>query len=122
MSKVMLIEDDTTMISLLQVLLSMEGYDVVGMEHFKSLNEMLAELRQQKPALILLDVNLKGLSGFELLEGIRTDETLRTTRVIMASGMDVRERSERSGANGFIQKPYMPEELITQIRETLGTE
>ncbi|HSO26783.1 MAG TPA: response regulator [Anaerolineales bacterium] len=116
-----MIEDDATMVSLLRILLGMEGYEVVELENWKSLRDTLAELRQQKPALILLDVNLKGWSGFELLQEIRSDETLRATRVIMASGMDVRERSEHFGANGFIQKPYMPEELITQIRETLET-
>lgn len=122
MSKVMLIEDDVTMVSLLQILLSMEGYDVVCIEHRQNLEEMLGDLHRQMPALVILDVNLQGLNGFELLQKIRTDETFKSTQVIMASGMDVRERSERAGANGFIQKPYMPEELISQIRKTLGSD
>jgi len=117
----MLIEDDTVMLSLLKTLLEYEGFNTVQLDHERSLQEMLDRVRREKPELILLDINLNHVNGLDLLRKFKQDDDLKSTRVLISSGMDVRSQPYLEGANGFILKPYMPDELVSRIRDTLGT-
>lgn len=112
----MLIEDDQTMMTLLETLLSLEGFWVVssGNELFTNL---LPKIMEESPDIILLDVNLNRGSGVDLLGAIRSNSTLNHIRVIMSSGIDYQEECLKKGAQGFILKPYMPDELITMINQ-----
>jgi len=118
--KVLLIEDDTTMLTLLRTLLRFEGYEVAQIEGEGDLNSIVETIRMEKPSLILLDVHLRQVNGFELLQCIRKDKDLQDIRVIMSSGIDFNQKCLKEGVDGFIQKPYMPEELIQKIRELYG--
>jgi len=117
--KIFLIEDNTTMLSLLRTLFNYEGYDVSQPEGEEDLDSIMGSIRKEKPDLILLDVHLQTVNGFELLRSIRDDEELHNILVIMTSGMDFCKRCKEEGADGFIQKPYMPEELIEKIRNII---
>jgi DNA-binding response OmpR family regulator len=121
MDKVMLIEDDETMLSLIQTLLEIEGFEVAQPEQVATIQAILEEVRKKRPALVLLDVHLRHLNGLDLLRSIRQDHELNQTRVLMSSGMEVSQQCLREGADGFILKPYMPDELIAKIRSTLGS-
>jgi DNA-binding response OmpR family regulator len=114
----MLVEDDVTMLSLLQTLLQMEGYQVVKMKD-ESLDGILSIVRQEVPDLALVDVHLRELNGFDVLRGIRKEPDLAQTRVLMSSGMECRSECLNSGADDFILKPYMPDDLIDVIHKTL---
>lgn len=121
MSKVMLIEDDATMIGLLKTLLEIEGYEVVAFDGGENVLQMV---HREKPDLILLDVNLKNFgitdrTGFDLLKGIRLNDELKKIGVIMSSGMNYRQESTEAGADGFVMKPYMPDELLKLIKTTI---
>ena len=122
MHKILLIEDDATMLSLLGTLLEFEGYQVALLNGEADAENILQKLRGEKPRLILLDVHLPGVSGFDLMRKMRTDEVLKSTKVIMSSGMDLSLECRQAGADGFILKPYMPEELVEKIRETIENE
>ena len=113
MAKVLLIEDDPTMLSLLGTLLDMEGFEVAKIEKFSS---VLADIHAEKPDVILMDVNLMDINGLEILTEIREDANLNSVSVIMSSGMDFKSESLDKGANDFIQKPYMPDELIDKVK------
>jgi two-component system OmpR family response regulator len=112
---IMLIEDDVTMRSLLEMYLQLEGFDVARPDPAE-LESALAEVRRIQPDLILLDVNLVQFSGYELLACLHSDPALMQIKVLMSSGLDVGERCLRAGANGFLLKPYMPEQLVGAIR------
>ena len=118
--KILLIEDDQTMLSLLRTLLRFEGFDVVQLESFNNIDNIMTDIHTERPDLILLDVNLQQCDGFELLYHIRHSEQSKNTCVLMSSGMDFSERCLEEGADGFILKPHMPEELIATIRKTLA--
>ncbi len=118
MPKIMLVEDDATMLSLLQTLLQMEGYQVVKMKE-ESLDGILSTMRQESPDLALVDVHLKELNGFDVLRSIRKEPALAGTRVLMSSGMECRSECLNFGADDFILKPYMPDDLIDAIHKTL---
>lgn len=121
MHKIVLVEDDETMLSLLQTLLQMEGFQVVKMEQ-ETIEGILSVLRAEKPALTLMDVHLRQANGFDLLSKIREEPELKDMRVVMSSGMDFTSQCLLAGADDFILKPYMPDELIIVIRKILENE
>jgi DNA-binding response OmpR family regulator len=118
MPKIMLVEDDATMLSLLQTLLQMEGYQVVSMKD-DSMDGILSTVRQEGPDLALIDVHLREINGLDVLRNIREDTSLAKTRVVMSSGMECRRECLNYGADEFILKPYMPDDLIDVIYKTL---
>lgn len=121
MSKVILIEDDRTMLSLLTTLLQIEGFEVCSpKDDFPE--SILQALRQHMPDVALLDVNLRQSSGLELIQTIRKDPELEHQRVIMSSGLNLSVECLQAGANAFLLKPYMPEDLIRLIRENIGNQ
>jgi DNA-binding response OmpR family regulator len=109
----MLVEDDPTMLSLLQTLLEIEGYNVVKPVDF---NDVVSEVVAYKPDVMLIDVHLQDASGFDILEAVREEEAVKDTAVIMSSGMDFSSECIQKGANDFVMKPYMPDELIEKIK------
>jgi CheY-like chemotaxis protein len=112
--KVLLAEDDATMVSLLKTLLKMEGFDAVSLYADA---DVAAALRKEKPDILLMDVNLANQNGLNILDEIRKDEDVNGIPVIMSSGSNLKEECITHGANGFLLKPYMPDELIKIIRE-----
>ena len=120
MRKVMVIEDDANMFSLLQMLLEFEGYEVVLWEGGEHIQDTIDSLCKEKPDLILLDVHLRHLNGFDLLHYLRKEPELDGVKVVIASGVDMTERSIKEGADGFVLKPFMPDELIQKIHQTIG--
>lgn len=119
MPKVMLIEDDATMNSLLSMLLQLEGFEVVQLGDENNLRDILDAVRQAEPALALIDIHLKQLSGIDLLRTIRQTADLDSMRVLMSSGIDFRDECLEAGADNFVLKPYMPDDLVDTIRQLL---
>lgn len=120
MPKVAIVEDDKTMLSLLQTLMEFEGFQVVQIDRLDKLEDVIETLRREKADLLLLDVYLESYDGLELLQALRAEEIFRSTRILACSGRDVSRECYREGADGFILKPYMPQELIDQIYRILG--
>ena len=120
MPTVMLLEDDAVMRSLLTTLLEIEGFGVTKPQDVSSPDQILEDVRRVRPDLLLVDVHLGPLNGFDLLARLRADEQLKPIRVVMSSGMDLARRCNEAGANGFIMKPYMPDDFLKYIRTILG--
>ena len=114
MLKVMLIEDDQTMVSLLTMLLNLEGY-LVKTPTSNQMDGILNDVLRERPHIALVDVNLEEGNGLDLLREIRQAPTIMGTRVIMFSGLNLQEECIQAGADGFIQKPFIPDELIKLI-------
>jgi CheY-like chemotaxis protein len=92
-----------------------------GAEGWRWLNEA-ATGQRRRPGLILLDVSMPGLDGFEVLERIKSTPTLRRIPVIMVTSTDAPREIERSynlGANAYVVKPVDFEQLHQKVR-TLG--
>ena len=117
MPKIMIVDDDRSTVSLLTLLLQLEGFEVVAAEaRTSAFDSVLAE----RPALVLLDFFLADGEGLEVLMRVRAQAELSGTRVIVLSGMEVSDKCLAAGADGFLLKPYAPEDLIALIREKLG--
>jgi DNA-binding response OmpR family regulator len=117
----MLIEDNEEMLSLLGDLLVLEGYEIYKHHGGEDKSEILASLKTTNPDLVLLDVHLPGVNSFSLLHDIRQDQAIAGTFILMSSGLSMEYESMQAGADGFIAKPYMPDELITKIKTMIGT-
>ncbi len=114
MAKVLLAEDDRTMVSLLKTLLAMEGFEVVALAVHT--NVPLA-VQREKPDILIMDVHLGQQSGMEIVETIRKDPAFSHVQVVMTSGLDVREECLRRGASHFLLKPFMPDDLLAVLKQ-----
>jgi DNA-binding response OmpR family regulator len=117
MIKVTLIEDDPNMISLLSTLFKMEGF-AVGVPSSHQMQCMLNTILLDRPDIVFVDVNLSKESGLDLVQFIRQEPELLGTCIVMTSGLNLKEESIRVGADGFIQKPFMPDDLLKLIQDT----
>ena len=119
MPKVMLIEDDQTMVSLLTTLLILEGFSVRAPKNHH-IDGVLKDVRKERPEVAFVDVNLNSGSGLDLVREIRREPGIQQTRILMSSGLNLQAECFQAGADGFILKPYMPDALIAQIRQLVG--
>jgi CheY-like chemotaxis protein len=113
MAKVLLAEDDITMVSLLKTLLKMEGFEVSALT---TGSDVPAEVGHAKPDILFLDVHFGNQSGVDIIQVIRKNKDLSHLRVIMASGMSMQEECLRAGANAFLLKPFSPDDLIQLLK------
>jgi DNA-binding response OmpR family regulator len=113
MAKILLAEDDATMVSLLKTLLKMEGFDVVALD---ASSDVAAAVQREKPDALFMDVHLGEQSGMKILESIRENHDISAVRVIMTSGMNVKDECISRGANAFLLKPFMPDDLLRVLK------
>lgn len=109
----MLAEDDTTMLSLLKSLLKMEGYTVIALNPDA---EIVDAVLKHDPDILMMDVHLLNVNGLDVLRKLRATPGGTKVRVVMASGLDFKQECLALGANAFIQKPFMPEDLYKALR------
>jgi DNA-binding response OmpR family regulator len=118
MLKIVLIEDDPTMVSLLTTLLNLEGIAVrVPTDH--QIEGVLKVIHAEHPQIALVDVNLSAGNGIDLVREIRQHREIKDIRILMSSGMDLKHECLQAGADGFILKPFMPDDLIQLIHSTV---
>jgi DNA-binding response OmpR family regulator len=116
MKKILLIEDDADLFSLLKYNLEKEGFSLTGQQTGKGAIELC---RQERPDLILLDIMLPDSDGLDICKGIRRDPDLASVPIIFltarASETD-RIVGLEIGANDYVVKPFFIRELIARIK------
>jgi len=120
-AKVMMVDDEPLMTELIQTHLEDEGYTNFVVTNRPT--EALELLRRERPGVLLLDLMMPGLSGFDVLEAIRADRDLRYTPVIVltaSTGADSKLRALQLGATDFLAKPVDASELVLRVRNTLA--
>lgn len=118
MHKVLLVEDDTTMLSLLKTLLTMEGFQVAAIAPDE--RNVADVVGRECPDLLLLDVHLKHQHGLDVLEELRAKPEYKDLRIVMTSGANVESECLQKGANAFLMKPYMPDDLVSVLKNNLA--
>ena len=113
MPRIVLAEDDRTMVRLLTTLLTIEGFDVTALDPEE---DVAAAVAREHPDLMVLDFLLAEKSGLDVLDEIRRSEGPDRLPVIMISGLNVRDECLRHGADEFLLKPFMPDELLGLLR------
>ncbi|MEY4751313.1 MAG: hypothetical protein RIQ60_3527 [Pseudomonadota bacterium] len=120
--KKILIVDDVEAVRRLVRLVSRHHYEVL---EASDAEQALALLRSERPALMILDINLPGgMNGLELLEQVRADPELHATRVIVASGRGLPSDPYIAAAlhiDAYFVKPFSPLALADRVDALLGT-
>ncbi len=115
LKKILIIDDDEDIISLIKIILENESYSVIGAS---SGEEGIKTAIKQKPELILLDIMMPIMDGWEILKMLRTEESTRKIPVAMLTcKTDVKDKLTglQEGAIDYITKPFSPEELIERV-------
>lgn len=116
---VLVVEDEDNIAIALDYLMTREGYDHVRVA---SGADALPRIRDTHPNLVLLDVMLPEVSGYEICESIRMDPKLSDVKVLMmtARGSAIERRKGLAlGADGFISKPFELKDLRDKVRKLL---
>jgi CheY-like chemotaxis protein len=120
MPAVLIVDDDPALRAFVRARLELEGYVV---REAGSADEGLSALEEQSPDLILLDVMMPRVDGWEMLRRVQERHGVGSIPVLMFSGKVDASSAEASsrGAHGFIGKPFDPEQLIESTKQMLPT-
>ncbi len=117
--RILLVEDDPENQLVVGMILSAEGYEVIGTEEGAQAHPLAA---REQPNLILLDVMMPEVNGFEVLERLRADPATEQIPVVLLTALaqqkDV-EQAIRSGVRDYLTKPFEPEELLRRMEAIL---
>ncbi|NDJ53036.1 MAG: response regulator [Chloroflexi bacterium] len=113
--KILVVEDNPDSRKLVEDILGAMSYEVVAASNGL---QGLEAAQREVPDLIILDVNMPGLSGFEVLEHLKADEQLNSIPILMLTAqgdVDDRVRGLGLGADDYLLKPFNPRELIARV-------
>ena len=118
--RILVVEDQEDLRGILRDLLTGSGYDVVEAADGR---DGVAKAKSERPDLILMDIQLPVLDGYETTRQIRTDPNLKTTPIIAVSSYAMKgdeEKARASGCDHYVTKPYSPLQLLRIIQGFLG--
>jgi twitching motility two-component system response regulator PilG len=118
--KILIVEDEESLLKLESILLTSRGYEVKGVADGRTALDVLATL---KPDLVLLDIMLPEMDGFEVCRQIKASESTKHIPVIMLTAKKSREdmvRGEQVGADWYITKPFKSAMVIETIQRFLA--
>lgn len=117
--RILVVDDEPEIVALVAYHLAKAGFRVATASNGQ---EALELARRERPSLIVLDLMLPGMSGFDVLEQLRADESMRDTAVLMLTAR--REEPDRIrglslGADDYLTKPFSPAELVLRVQAIL---
>jgi len=118
--KILIVEDEESLLKLESILLISKGFEVKGVPNGRAALEAVAE---DKPDLVLLDIMLPEIDGFEVCRQLKSDPATRHIPVIMLTAKKSREdmvRGEKVGADWYITKPFKSAMVIETIQRFLA--
>lgn len=117
MNKLILtVDDSASMRALLKASLTAQGYRI---ESANDGEHGLQRMHEVQPDLLITDINMPKMDGFELMEAVRAEPAFRGTPILVLStefSDDKKARAREAGATGWITKPFDPTKLATAIR------
>jgi two-component system KDP operon response regulator KdpE len=113
--KIMLVDDEPSILKVLSIKLRVSGYQVIS-----ALNgdEALKLIKSEKPDVVLLDVIMPGMDGFEVLQKLRAFSKLPV--IVVSARPEYSRQAMTLGANAFIAKPFDIDELLKKIEQFLN--
>lgn len=119
MAKVLVIDDDAMNLRMAVRILKMEELDTAIA---KSGAEGIAYLKENEVDLVLLDIEMPQMNGYETLENIRQDDSIASTKVMFLTGTveeDTIKKAEELKALGCIKKPFVPQTFLEEIKKVI---
>ena len=120
--RVLIAEDEPHIVESLSFVLQRKGYEVEAVFDGET---ALAQLRSHRPDVMILDVMLPRVNGFEVLKQVKSDAALHSVPVIILTAKGQaqdRRMAEEIGADGFMTKPFSNQEVIDEVRRLTGDE
>ena len=120
MPRILIVDDEPNIVLALELLMKREGYDVQSVDDGQKVFDALKEFR---PDLIILDIMMPKMDGYEVCQRIRADASLKDISIIMltAKGREVeREKGLALGADYYVTKPFSTREVMMRIKEILS--
>lgn len=117
---ILVAEDSHTVQAMVSSRLERSGYDVLSTDNG---SDALRLAQERRPALVILDVEMPGMSGVEVTRLLRADEGTRDIPVILLTALDGETQAAAgyaAGANDYITKPFSPQELQSRVESLLG--
>ncbi|MER3419941.1 MAG: hypothetical protein C4290_05155 [Chloroflexota bacterium] len=114
---VLVVDDDETTRQMIADVLVAEGYTVRAAA---SGAEAIRSVRRRRPDLILLDVHMPGVDGWQVLEELRSAAGSQTPVVVMTAGYLAQDRALSSGAQGYLGKPFGVQDLVEAVQAHAG--
>jgi DNA-binding response OmpR family regulator len=117
-SRILLVEDDPHISKFLELELQHEGYEV---NHVSSGKTALECISEQLPDLVILDIMVPDIDGYQVLQRIREDYSNELPVIMLTAKRDVKDKVKglRTGADDYLTKPFHIEELIARIETQL---
>lgn len=120
--KVLVVDDEPSVVKVVVFRLKKAGYEVISANDGES---ALKILKENKPDLILLDIALPDIDGYEVCARIKADETTKSIPIIFFSAstsmiMNKDDILKKYGVQGYLNKPFETEELIKSISDIIG--
>jgi two-component system cell cycle response regulator DivK len=118
--KILVVEDTEDNRQILRDLLGMAGYDTIEANDGA---EGVARAREHRPDLILMDIQMPVMDGYEATRRIKADPTLKQIPVIAVTSYALsgdEEKAREAGCDGYIAKPYSPRQMLAKVREILA--
>lgn len=116
---ILVVDDDPDSLDIVRTFLESRGYDVVTASDGRA---GLVKLKEMRPDLVLLDVMMPGMDGWEVARVIKNHSDFGDTRVVMLtarSGFSDKQAGLRAGADDYIVKPIRLDELATRVEKNL---
>ncbi len=117
--KILVVDDEPDVLKVILLRLEKAGYEAMGGRNGR---EAMDLARRMIPDLIILDVYLPDMNGDDVTRVMRSDDKLKCIPIILVSAttVSVAERARDCGAEGYLGKPFEPEELLGLVKEVLG--
>ena len=120
--KILIADDEPNIVISLEYLLQREGFEVLIA---RDGNEALAMAQRERPALLVLDVMMPGMTGFDVCQALRADPAMNPMPILLlsAKGRDTdAAKGLGLGANAYMTKPFSTRELVARVRSLLAGE
>lgn len=117
--RILVIEDSAVIRRLIEVCLRATDVEIITRDDGRT---GLAAVRSEMPDLIVLDIGLPGMDGWEVLANVRGDQAVRSTPVVVLTAHaeeESRRRADEGGADAFVTKPFQPNEFRKTVLDLL---
>ncbi len=118
--KVLVVDDEVYILHILDFSLGAEGFDVITAADGE---QALARARSERPDLIVMDIMMPRLDGYETCKRLKSDPGTKDIPVLLLTARgreEDRKRGMEAGANDYMTKPFSPNKLIGRVSEMLG--
>lgn len=119
--EILVVDDEPNIVLSLEFLMKKEGY---GVRTASNGEEAMQAIRESKPDLVLLDVMMPRMDGYEVCQAVRSDPQLNDMLILMltAKGREVeREKGLALGADDYVTKPFATRDLVEKVRLLIET-